>query len=172
MNSKVDIKKLVTIALLIAIGMILHQVTPPFIMGMRPDFLLAMMFIAIILADDYRMTILIGIISGIFCAATTGFPGGQIANIVDKLITCQVVLLMYRTLRNIVPKQVMLIIIGFVGTAISGTIFLTTALIIAGLPGPFKFFILTVVLPATIINTVVTVVLYNAVQVSLKYSHR
>ncbi|AJA48549.1 putative tryptophan transport protein [Clostridium pasteurianum DSM 525 = ATCC 6013] len=170
MSSKNNLRKLVTIALLLAIGMVLYQITPPFVMGMRPNFLLAMMFIAIILADDYKLTILIGLVSGIYCAIISTFPGGQVGNIVDKLITCQVVFLMFRAMKNRVPKQIMVAIIGFVCTAVSGTVFLIVASIVAGLPSTFTALVLSVVVPATIINTVVSIILYNAVNVSLKYS--
>lgn len=172
MNSKVNLRKLVTLALLLAIGMVLYQITPPVVMGMRPNFLLAMMFIAIILADDYKLTILIGLVSGIYCAIISTFPGGQIGNIVDKLITCQVVFLMFRAMKDRIPKQIMVGIIGFLCTAVSGTVFLLTASVVAGLPKAFTFLVLTVVLPAAIGNVIISVVLYNAVTLSLKYSRR
>jgi hypothetical protein len=130
------------------------------------------MFIAIILADDYKLTLIIGLVSGIYCAIISTFPGGQVGNIVDKLITCQVVFLMFKAMKSRMPKQVMIAIIGFICTAVSGTVFLVTASLVAGLPKSFTFLVLTVVIPATIINTVVSIILYNAVTVSLKYSHK
>lgn len=172
MSSKNDVRKLVTIALLLAIGMVLYQITPGVVMGMRPNFLLAMMFIAIILADDYKLTILIGLVSGIYCAIISTFPGGQVGNIVDKLITCQVVFLMFKAMKDRVPKQIMVAIIGLVCTAVSGTVFLLTASVVAGLPKSFTTLLLAVVLPAVVANAIISVVLYNAVNISLKYSRR
>jgi hypothetical protein len=167
-----NLKKLISTSLLLAIGMLLHQITPPFIMGMKPDFLLAMMFIAIMLSEDYKMTVVIGIVSGILTAATTSFPGGQIPNIIDKIITSQVVFLLFRIMRERFNNQFTMILISIIGTIISGTIFLSSALLIFGLPAPFKVLVFTVVIPAAVINTFAVAILYNAVALSLRYSHR
>jgi hypothetical protein len=165
-----NLKKTISAALLLAIGMILHQITPPFILGMKPDFSLAMMFIAIVLSDDFKMTLIIGIVAGIFAAATTTFPGGQIPNIIDKLITSQLVFFLFRTMKDKFNKQIVMVIISIVGTLISGTIFLATALFLFGLPAPFKVLLLTVIIPATVINTFAASILYKAVSLGLKYS--
>lgn len=45
-------KRMVTNAILISIGAILHQITPPF--GMQADFSLAMLFIIIIFNKEYK----------------------------------------------------------------------------------------------------------------------
>ena len=66
-------KKMATNAILIAIGAILHQVTPPF--GMQADFSLAMLFIIIVFNKDYKTTLLCGIIMAVFAALTTKTPG-------------------------------------------------------------------------------------------------
>lgn len=167
-----NLKKLISTSLLLAIGMLLHQITPPFIMGMKPDFLLAMMFIAIMLSEDYKMTVVIGIVSGILTAATTSFPGGQIPNIIDKIITSQVIFLLFRIMRGRFNNQFTMILISIIGTIISGTIFLSSALLIFGLPASFKILVFTVVIPAVVINTFAASILYNAVALSMRYSHR
>lgn len=59
-------------------------------------FLLAMMFIALIIAKDYKTTLVIGILSGILTAATTTFPAGQIPNLVDKIITTNILFLLVK----------------------------------------------------------------------------
>lgn len=166
-----NLRKLITASLLLAIGMILHQMTPPLVMGMKPDFSLAMMFIAIALCDDYKLTIVIGIAAGILAAATTTFPGGQLPNIIDKLITSQMAFLMFKIVKNKLNNQISMITVSIIGTLISGSVFLSSALFIVGLPAPFEVLFLTVVIPATAINTVASAVLYNIVNLSLKYSH-
>lgn len=166
-----NLRKTITAALLLAIGMILHQITPPIFFGMKPDFSLAMMFIAIVFSDDLRMTLAIGLTAGVFAAATTTFPGGQIPNIIDKLITSQIVFFMFRALRDRLNKQTVMAIISVIGTLISGTIFLTSALFLFGLPAPFRILLLTVIIPATAINTIAASILYKAVSLGLKYSH-
>ncbi|MFW5891570.1 MAG: tryptophan transporter, partial [bacterium] len=80
-------KDLAQAALLLAVGFILHAFFPPMVMGMKPDFALAMMFILLIIKRDFKLGFLVAVSTGIFTALTTGFPGGQIANIVDKTLT-------------------------------------------------------------------------------------
>lgn len=165
------LRKFILSALLLVIGLILHYATPPILMGMKPDFLLAMMFIAIIIVDDYKTALVIGIASGLLTAATTTFPGGQVANIIDKLVTSHIIFLINGLLNRMnIRDNYKMIIISITGTLISGIVFLTSAMLIVGLPGSFGTLVLTVVLPATVINTVAAFILYKAVSVGLKYS--
>jgi hypothetical protein len=163
-----NLRKLILCSLLLAIGMVLHQLVPPFLFGMKPDFLLSMMFIAIALSDDYKLTLLIGLAAGILTAATTTFPGGQIPNIIDKLITCNLVYFMFKALKNKFNNQIKMILISITGTLISGTVFLGSAFVIAGLPGPFLALMLAVVLPATLFNLGACMILYNSAQIAMK----
>jgi len=156
-----NLRKTILSSLLLAIGLVLHQLVPPFLFGMKPDFLLSMMFIAIILADDYRLTIIIGLAAGILTAATTTFPGGQIPNIIDKFITCNIVYFILKLLKNNSNSQIKIIIISLIGTLASGGIFLGTAFILVGLPGPFLALVMAVVLPAALFNMITSMILYN-----------
>lgn len=47
-------------------------------------------------------------------------------------------------------------IIGLIGTAISGTVFLGSALFIVGLPAPFMVLFTSIVLPTSLTNMVIT----------------
>lgn len=163
-----NLRKLVLSSLLLAIGLILHQIVPAIFMGMKPDFLLSMMFIAIFLGDDYKLALIVGAAAGIFTALTTTFPGGQVANIVDKLVTCNVVFILYKLTKNKLNSQIQMAIIAFIGTLVSGLVFLGTALLFFGLPAPFSALILTVVVPAALINTAACLILNNAVFLALK----
>ena len=49
-------KKLVIIALLVGMGTVLHAVVPGFVFGMKPDMMLTMMFLGIILFPDFKST--------------------------------------------------------------------------------------------------------------------
>ncbi len=162
-----NLRKLIMSSLLLAIGMVLHQIVPPFLFGMKPDFLLSMMFIAIALSDDYKLTLLIGLAAGLLTAATTTFPGGQIPNIVDKIITCNLVYLMLKALNNKLNNQLKMLIVSVIGTLVSGTAFLGTALLLVGLPGPFLALIVAVVIPATVFNLAASIILYNAASLSI-----
>lgn len=165
-----NLKKMIICSLLLAIGLLLHQISPPLLFGMKPDFLLAMMFISLIIAKDYKTTVIIGILSGILTATTTTFPGGQIPNLLDKVITANILFLLVKITDGKVKNQARMIILSIIGTFISGFIFLGSALLLISLPAPFLTLVLTVVLPACVINTIATVILYNAISAALKRS--
>jgi hypothetical protein len=163
------LRKIIISSLLLAIGLVLHQVVPPILFGMKPDMLLSMMFIAILLNKDYKMALLVGLAAGVLTAATTTFPGGQLPNIIDKLITCNCVYLMAR-LTDKFNHQIKMFIISIIGTLISGSVFLGSAALLFGLPGSASFtnLMLIVVIPATVVNTIACLVLNNAVELAMK----
>lgn len=163
-----NLRKMVVSSLLLSIGLILHQIMPPILFGMKPDIMLCMMFIAIALNKDYKMTLLVGLLAGILTAATSTFPGGQIPNIIDKFVTANLIYFIFKVFGNKVNQQMQMIVAAIVGTLISGTVFLGSAYFLVGLPGSFATLMLAVVLPATVFNAVGCTVLYNAVSLSLK----
>ncbi|MFO7151877.1 MAG: tryptophan transporter [Bacillota bacterium] len=157
------LREMILTSLLMAIGLVLHQVTPPIVAGMKPNFLLAMLFIALFLNPAPKNALLAGLLGGIFAALTTSFPGGQIANIVDELITSQVMAALIRAGKN-VNQKIMVPAVGFLGTLLSGTLFLLVAMLVTGaLPAAFPVLFTTIVIPTAAINTVATVVLYGIV---------
>lgn len=165
-----NLKKIVLASLFIAIGFMLRLMTPPVLLGMKPDILLSMMFVTILLFDDYKMTLLIGGTVGILTAATTTFPGGQVANIVDKLITCQCVFLAFRLLNNKVGSQIKVAMVSFLGTILSGSTFLAVAGAMFGLPGgnTFSILFMAVVIPAAVANVIISTLIYNTIVMALK----
>ena len=150
MNTRV----LVSLSLFAAIGAVLHMVMPPFYLGMKPDMMLVMMFIGIILFPSLKNVTLLSIVTGILSALTTSFTGGQIPNVIDKFITAFVFYGLFLLVMKIALNVVTATILTVIGTIVSGTIFLSTALTIIGLPGGASFtaLFLTVVLPGTILN--------------------
>jgi len=99
---------------------------------------------------------------------TTGMPGGQIPNFIEKFITAFIVLFIVYALGKL-HNQIKLGIISLVGTAISGTVFLS----LAAAFGAFKMaaFVPTfiaVVVPAAVLNFVVSYILYNVVLAAKK----
>ncbi|NME95657.1 ECF transporter S component [Clostridium cochlearium] len=164
------LKDLVLTSVFLAIGFILHQVTPPLFLGMKPDFLLIMMFISIYLVDNYKTAMVIGLCSGVLTAMTTTFPGGQLPNFIDKIITCQIVYILFKILDNKFRNNINIVLVSMIGTFISGSIFLGSAFYIVGLPTSFKTLILSVVLPATLINACVSFLLFKIVLTALTYS--
>jgi hypothetical protein len=162
-----NLRKSILASLLLAVGLILHYIVPGLPLGsMKPDTFLAMMFIAILLCDNYKLTVLIGVASGFLTALTTTFPAGQIPNIVDKIITAHVVYFIL-ILTKRYNGQVKMILVSAIGTIVSGSVFLLTALALFGLPAPFSALFIGVVLPAVLANTVLVAVFYNAIAASL-----
>lgn len=155
-RAKMSLYDLVLAALLLGIGLILHAVFPGIFAGMKPDFSLIMLFVILMLTADKRVGFIAGIATGIITALTTTFPMGEIPNVIDKLVTTAAVLAMLR----IVPKKVLVPVVGVVGTLVSGITFLTSAAVIAELPASFTSLMGMVVLPAAAINTVGLFLLY------------
>ena len=78
-----SLRETLQVALLLAIGTLLHLITPGYGGGMKPDLLLSMLFIVILLKPKLQPTIVAGILAGLLAALTTTFPGGQLPNIID-----------------------------------------------------------------------------------------
>ncbi|MCM3616984.1 tryptophan transporter [Sutcliffiella horikoshii] len=158
-------KTLVSLALLVGIGAVLHAVVPGFILGMKPDLALTMMFLGIMLFPAKKNVLLIGMVTGLISALTTTFPGGQIPNIIDKPITAFLFFFLLLAVKRVNKPLVKAGLLTAIGTLISGAIFLLSALTIVGLPGggTFAFFMLTAVFPAVALNVIVMVILYPIV---------
>ncbi|MFW5996092.1 MAG: tryptophan transporter [Halanaerobiaceae bacterium] len=157
-------KDLVQAALLVGIGFVLHAIVPGIFLGMKPDFALSMMFVVLILKRDMKLGLLVAVVTGIFTALTTSFPGGQIANPVDKMVTFLIISPLIPVIVDRLDPRVGSGIIAAVGTIISGTAFLGTGALVAGLPGSFFALFATVVLPAAAVNTVTVVVIFSVIE--------
>ena len=154
-------------AMLIAIGALLHTITPALGLPMQPDFALIVLFFIILINKDYKTTLVASIVLGLITAWTTKFPGGQIPNIIDKLVTGHVVFLFFRLTEN-VKERIKLSIALSVGTAISGLVFLGSAYILVGLPASFSSLLLAVVVPAIIANVVLGNITFKAIKIAMK----
>ena len=154
---KTKTKQLVTNSLLLAVGFILHYVTPAIGLPMQIDFSLITMILVINLnKNNLGSCIAAGIATGIFSGISTKFPLGFIPNIIDKITTAIVVYLLIRLLdKTTLHSRIKTIVVNAVGTLVSGLVFLASALLFTGLPAPFFVLFTTVVIPAIIINTVI-----------------
>lgn len=161
-------KKMIINAILLAVGALLHQITPALGLPMQPDFALAMLIIIVLMNEDYKTALIAGIITGIFTALTTKFPGGQLPNIVDKLVTVNIVYFILLPLRDKVKANVKMSIVLLLGTLISGVTFLGSAAVMVGLPASFNALFVAVVLPATVINVIAGTILYNTINLALR----
>lgn len=167
MNTRV----LVILALFVGIGAVLHAVVPPFLFGVKPDMLLAMMFLGIILFPKAKYVLLLSLATGVVSALTTSAPGGQIANMIDKPVTAFVVLAIFLLLHNKIRTTITAPVLAIIGTMVSGSVFLAIVSVLAGLPeGGFISLFVAVVLPAVAVNTIIMIVLYPIVQSIMKRS--
>ena len=150
-------KQLVTNSLLLAVGFLLHYVTPAIGLPMQIDFSLITLILVISLnKNSFSTCIAAGIATGIFSGITTKFPMGMIPNIIDKIVTTVAVYLLIRLLdKTALHSKIKAVITNAVGTLISGTVFLVSALLLTGLPAPFIVLFITVVIPAIAVNTIV-----------------
>ena len=153
---KTNTKQLVINALLLAVGFILHAVTPVLGLPMQPDFsLIALILIVVLNKNNFGSCVVAGIATGIFSGVTSKFPMGLIPNIIDKIITTIVVYFLVKLLdKTTLHNKIKSVITNAVGTVISGTVFLVSALLLVGLPTSFSVLFITVVIPATIVNTI------------------
>ena len=153
---KTTTKQLVINALLLAVGFILHAVTPTLGLPMQIDFSLITMILIINLnKNSFSTCIASGVATGIFSGLTSKFPMGLIPNIIDKIVTTVAVYLLIKLLdKTSLQSKIKTVVVNAVGTLISGTVFLVSALLLVGLPAPFSVLFITVVIPATIVNTI------------------
>lgn len=163
-----NLRKNILIALLLAIGYIMHQIIPGTIGSMKFDLMLSFIFVALFISRDFRSAMLTALLGGFITALTTTFPGGQVANIVDKLVTCMAVYVMMKVSDKLKYKQISTVVISFIGTIISGTTFLYTAMVLVGLPAPFPVLFTGIVLPTAVTNIFVTLVVYNTAKLAIK----
>ncbi|WP_404451669.1 tryptophan transporter [Virgibacillus necropolis] len=166
-----NIRVLIILSLFVGIGAVLHTVVPAILFGMKPDMLLSMMFLGIMLFPKLKYVVLLSIVTGILSALTTLAPGGQIANLIDKPITALLFFGLFLLIRNKVNINISAPVMTAIGTIISGSIFLSSALYIVGLmDGVFTVLFLTIVLPTAAVNAIVMIVVYPVVQKIMKRS--
>lgn len=166
-----NIRVLIILALLVGMGAVLHIITPPLLFGMKPDMVLCMMFLGILLFPKIQYVLLVSIASGIVAALTTAVPGGQISNIIDKPITGLIFFALVLLIGDKMNKNISSPILAAIGTLVSGVVFLTVALYIVGLiEGAFTSLFVVVVLPAVVMNIILMAIIYPIAQSIMKRS--
>ena len=153
---KTKTKQLVTNSLLLAVGFLLHCVTPAIGLPMQIDFsLITLILIIAFNKNSFNTCIASGVATGIFAGLTTKFPMGLIPNIIDKITTAIAVYLLIKLLdKTALHSKIKAIVVNAVGTLVSGVVFLVSALLLTGLPAPFFVLFTTVVVPAIVVNTI------------------
>ncbi|MDN4608591.1 tryptophan transporter [Sporosarcina highlanderae] len=161
-------KQLTLMALLVAVGAALYLVIPGYGEGMKPDFMLTMMFIGMLLFPDVRSVFLLAATTGVLSGLFTTLPGGFIPNVIDKLITAFVIYAVILLLKKYTNHLIVSTAITCIGTLLSGTIFLSVAIYVMGVNIPFGFLFLTVVLPTMALNGIVFFIILPIIKGLLK----
>ncbi len=164
-------KKLVKAGMLLALGTVLHAVVPPLFLGVKPDLLLAAMFLALMMMDDIKEALPIMLSAGILAAMTTGFPGGELPNTLDKLVSGMVVFYLYHGILKERKTIATFAVVGLVGTLISGTVFLSSALLMVGIPFTLSHGMMAIVLPTAVANAFVVAFLQKIFLFAEKHAY-
>ena len=156
-------KQLVINSLLLAVGFLLHYVTPAIGLPMQIDFSLITLILIITLNKNSLNTcVASGVATGIFAGITSKFPFGLVPNILDKITTTIFIYLLIKLLdKTALHNKIKAIVVNAVGTLVSGVVFLVSALLFTGLPAPFFVLFTTVVIPAIAVNTVIGFIVSN-----------
>ena len=166
-------KNLVLMALLIGIGTALYLVMPPIPIGggIKPDMMLTMMFVGIILFPNVRDTFVLSVVTGVLSGLFSSIPGSLIPNIIDKFVTGFVFLAILYVVNKFAKNIVVYAILIGLGTLLSGTVFLSMLLLLVGdMPAAFGIMFATGVIPATIANIVAFCIIYPILTSLLKRS--
>nr|WP_054548643.1 tryptophan transporter [Lysinibacillus sphaericus] len=165
-------KNIVLMALLVGVGAALYVVTPGMVNGMKPDFMLTMMFIGILLFPTVKETFLLSLSTGVLSGLFTTFPAGLVPNIIDKAVTGFVFLAALIILKKLAGHFAISAVLVGLGTILSGTVFLGLALFVfnANVGATFAMLFIGVVLPAVVFNVVAFAVIYPIVSKLVKRS--
>jgi len=163
-------KNLVLMALLVGVGAALYVAIPGINGGMKPDFMLTMMFVGILLFPDKKSVFLLAVSTGVISGLFSTFPSVFIPNIVDKFITAFAFFGLLILLKSLSKKLPVTAALAAVGTFISGTVFLSVAIFLLGVEMSFVLLFTTVVLPAVAINVVAFVIIYPIITGIVKRS--
>ena len=163
-------KNLVLMALLVSVGAALYLIIPGFSGGMKPDFMLTMMFVGILLFPNIKSVFLLALTTGVISGLFSTFPGGFIPNIIDKSITAVVFLAFVLVLKKYITKMPVAIALCAGGTLLSGTVFLSAAIFVIGANIPFMLLFTTVVLPAIAMNAIAFAFIYPIIITLVKRS--
>lgn len=153
-------------AMLLAIGIILHTVSPN-VGGITPNWTIAMYAIAINLTrPKLKQAIGIGFIAGLTLipSSKSAFPLGNIVSEVFGAITCWM-LLKALVLVNMKDCKILPLISGFAATFISGGIFTLILKFVLGLPlSVWIYAMLPLVAVIGLLNGVITQALFRPVK--------
>ncbi|MBM7582269.1 uncharacterized protein YejL (UPF0352 family) [Caldicoprobacter guelmensis] len=160
-----NLRDFVLAGLLLAIGVVLHYITPSTGTPVKPDFLLAMLFLCLLCFEDSKVRFVAGVAAGVLSGLTTSVPGGFLPNLIDKIITTAILMAMIYSLKRWINMYILSVVVPIVGTMISGLIFLGVAVALRVLTAEmFVGAFVTAVLPATVGNVLLVALVFGALK--------
>ena len=166
-----SITDVILVGVLLAAGAVLKFfVGSLFSAGMKPNFIIAMYCLAIILIKPRFMEgLIIGILAGVICQF---FPGTPYINLVSELVGAAVMVLMISLPLKIRKFSFAPIVATFISTLASGFTFIGVMYLVfyAGAnikPTPLAVF-LGIIFGTAIINSIIVQVLYVPMKLALK----
>lgn len=160
-----NLRDFVLAGLLLAIGVVLHYITPSTGTPVKPDFLLAMLFLCLLCFEDVKVGFVAGVAAGVLSGLTTSVAGGFLPNLIDKIITTAVLIAVIYAVKRFVSMYILSIAVPIVGTILSGCVFLGAAILLGVLPSQaFGAAFVTAVLPAAVGNVILVVLLFGVIK--------
>ncbi len=158
-SADIAIADLILIAVLLAAGTVLRFVASSFtILGMKPNFMIAMYCLAIIIIrPKVGFAAIIGIIAGVLCQLSTPAP---FLNLGSELIGAIVCGLLIKPKMQISKFDVMPAVATFVGTVFSGSSFVVGRVVFYQSELSALAAYVPIVLCTAIINTIIVCILY------------
>ena len=157
-------------ALLVSVGAALYLMIPGINGGMKPDFMLTMMFVGILLFPNVKSVFLLAVSTGIISGLFSTFPGGFFPNIIDKFVTAFVFFAVVLLIKKYAAKLPVAVALCALGTILSGAVFLSAAIFVIGAEIPFGLLFATVVLPAVLVNGIAFALIFPIVVSLVKRS--
>jgi hypothetical protein len=126
MKSKINVMT----ALLLTTAIILSQAIPSF--STIPDYNAIILIIIIVLNNNYKKTLIYGLLFGILSALITKASNGQIPNLADKFITANTVYILMNVFKNFdINKYINMVL--FISLFVSNLVFYTLWFLLNGL---------------------------------------
>lgn len=163
-SSATEIRNLILTAVLLAAGAVLKFFAGSIINigGMKPNFIIAMYCLAILLIrPNIGRAAIIGILAGAICQF---FPGTPYLNFISELAGAVVMALM---IRIPMQKNVSSLVSTFVSTVVSGSLYTVCLFLFAGATAETLVAYVPIVLCTALINTVIVGTLYVPAQAAL-----
>ena len=160
-----EIRSLILVAVLLAAGAVLKFFAGSIINigGMKPNFIIAMYCLAILLVKPtLPRAAVIGILAGAVCQF---FPGSPYINLISETAGALVMALL---IRLPMQRNILSVVSAFIATVVSGGLFTVCLFLFMGAAAETLAAYIPIVLCTALINSVIVGVLYVPARAALK----